>query len=220
MAEAAFPGPWRDYRRYRVSPRSKEPLLDFLIRGLEESRCRILSTTDPSEAPFRISFETPYGERVGVVAYAFYANRRETKNRPSDEWRFQIGYSSGNQNEHEIWQDPAGLHVTLLVGINPGAGFFVGVDPSLHDPVERFTSIGFRGKNVADIERDGWTWWERQGRWPNDRVEVLIGGNESNVLRYILFEREALREEPGPRALIADRMGLAAVLGGSGRGHQ
>jgi hypothetical protein len=56
------------------------------------------------------------GERMGVVAYAFLANSRLTKNRPADEHRFQIKY--GPDDKREPWQDPFRLYTTLLAGLD------------------------------------------------------------------------------------------------------
>jgi len=58
---------------------------------------------------------------MGIVAYAFLANSKPTKNRPPDEHRFQLKYGSKDDRLHELWQDPFGLYTTLLVGINPEA---------------------------------------------------------------------------------------------------
>jgi len=63
---------------------------------------------------FRITFGTAEGERMGIVAYAFLANNRETKGRPPDEHRFQRQSmdrrnKDKSSNLHELWQDPYGL---------------------------------------------------------------------------------------------------------------
>lgn len=76
------------YRTYRVSRKLKEPLLDFMLEALQSSGCRVLYHSPPTEAPFRITFETLMGERMGIVAYAFFANSKLTKNRPADEHCF------------------------------------------------------------------------------------------------------------------------------------
>ncbi len=82
------------YRTYRVQRHAREPLVRFMVDALQSADCRILNYSDPGQAPFRLTFEAPDGERLGIVAYAFYANRRETKNRPEDEHRFQVKYGS------------------------------------------------------------------------------------------------------------------------------
>ncbi len=98
-----------NYRRFSVSRHQKEPLLAFVLSSLQACGCRILRCSDPSEAPFRISFEAPDGERIGIVAYAFLANSKVTRNRPADEHRFQVKYGPKTGELHELWQDPFGL---------------------------------------------------------------------------------------------------------------
>jgi len=143
---------------------------------------------------------------MGIVAYAFLANSKPTKNRPPDEHRFQLKYGSKDDRLHELWQDPFGLYTTLLVGINPERGFFVGADPVLHNPTRFFISLEFKEEHVAVIERDGWHSWERDRRAGDDQpVEVLVGGGPLAFLRYVLFEREAIGEDQGHRQLLSER---------------
>jgi hypothetical protein len=89
--------------------------------ALVAAGCRIIHKSPADRAPFRISFVLPNGERMGIVAYAFLANSKVTRNRPGDEHRFQVKYGSKNDSLHEIWQDPFGLYTTLFLGINPPA---------------------------------------------------------------------------------------------------
>lgn len=137
-----------NYRRYRVNAKDRAPLLAFMQQALERCGCTLLKCSPPTEAPFRLSFEAPDGERMGIIAYAFLANSRQTRNRPTDEHRFQLKYGSKDATLHEIWQDPFQLYTTILVGINPEEGFFVGIDPVLHNPTRSFISIEFKCKNV------------------------------------------------------------------------
>jgi len=90
-----------DYRTYSVDKRSKTALLQFILDALTGANCRILRHSDPSYAPFRITFEDPHGGRMGIVVYAFSANSRVTKNRPKDEHRFQIKYGKKDDQLHE-----------------------------------------------------------------------------------------------------------------------
>jgi len=101
-----------DYRRFSVSRRQKEPLLVFILSSLESCGCRILRYSGAGEAPFRIGFEAPDGERIGIIAYAFFAHSRVTRNRPADEHRFQVKYGPNTGELHELWQDPFGLYTT------------------------------------------------------------------------------------------------------------
>src|SRR5665213_3396099 len=80
------------WKTYSVSAAEKSLLLKFIVDGLEERGCRIVSTSPSDRAPFYIVFDSPSGERHGVLAYAFRANSKLTTNRPPDEHRFQIKY--------------------------------------------------------------------------------------------------------------------------------
>ncbi|WP_426734956.1 hypothetical protein [Myxococcus faecalis] len=201
-----------EYRTYSVSKRDKEPLLKFILDALESEGCRILRYSSPSQAPFRITFEMPTGERMGVIAYAFFANSKPTKNRPTDEHRFQVKYGQKEGGLHEIWQDPYQLYTTLFLGVDRERGIFVGADPVLHDPTKFFISIEFKRHHVESILQTGWHTWERDHRAGDDNpIEVLVGGTAKNFLRYVRFEREALGEDQGHRQLLAEK----ATLGGS-----
>ncbi|MFL5483652.1 MAG: hypothetical protein ACJ8AK_15825 [Gemmatimonadaceae bacterium] len=143
---------------------------------------------------------------MGIVAYAFLANERVTKNRPADEHRFQIKYGSKDGVLHNLWQDPYGLYTTLMLGVNPEQDFFVGVDPVLNSPTRFFISKEFKQHHVDEILSQGWYAWERDQRGtPDSPVEVVVGGKPENFLRYILFEREVLGEDQGHRQLVAER---------------
>ena len=195
-----------DYRLYGVRRRDREPLLEFMLHALVTAKCRILGHSPPTEAPFRITFETPMGERIGILAYAFFANSRPTRNRPEDEHRFQLKYGSKDGQLHELWQDPYGLYTTLLVGIDPNRGFFVGADPVLHSPTRFYISIEFKKNHVDEILREGWHVWERDRKAkPEEPVEVLVGGRPEHFLSYIQLERSAVGEDQGHRQFLAER---------------
>jgi len=181
--------------------------------------CRVIHASPPNEAPFRISFVLPNGERMGIATYAFLANTKLTKNRPDDEHRFQVKYGSRDGQLHELWQDPFGLYTTLFVGINPERGFFVGADPVLHSPTKFFISVEFKSAHVAEIERDGWHAWERDRRAVDDPVEVLVGGKPESFLRYAMFEREALGEDQGHRQLVAEQSATLVTSRSANKGR-
>jgi hypothetical protein len=198
-----------DYRRFRVSVRDRAPLLAYIREALERCGCTLLHTSPGNEAPFRITFAAPDGERMGILAYAFLANSRATRNRPSDEHRFQLKYGSKDGELHDLWQDPYQLYTTLLVGINPEHGFFVGADPALHSPTRFFISIEFKKGEAQQALTKGWTSWERakRGRGGLDEpVEVMVGGTAEHFLRYVRFERTAQGLDTGHRALLAEKM--------------
>lgn len=199
-------------RYYSVSPASREPLRRFIIDGLIISGCRILFASEPSRAPFVISFETRDGERMGIIAYAFLATRTPTRNRPSDERSFQIKYGSkeayADANLHDLWQDPLGLMTTLLIAIDPVEGFFVAADPEVHSPTKFFIRVEFKDEDANTIKRDGWHAWERSRRsGPMAApVEVLVGGRQEMLLRLVRFEQAARGLPPGDRQLLVEKI--------------
>lgn len=197
-----------EYRTYSVSRRDREPLLRFVLEALSEQGCRILRASDPGLAPFRISFETPSGERMGVICYAFLANQKLTKNRPVDERRLQVKYGKDDGALHRIWQDPFGLYTTLFVGIDPKAGFFIGADPEIHNPTRFFISVEFKQAHADAILKSSWHAWEREKRQRAlaEPVEVLVGGTRSRFLDYVRFERAAQGLDQGHRQLLAEKM--------------
>jgi hypothetical protein len=198
------------YSVYGVSRRHREPLLQFIYEALIRSGCRVIHSSDAAYAPFRVSFETAAGERMGIVAYAFFANQKLTVNRPGDEYRFQLKYGDKqDKNLHELWQDPYGLYTTVLVGISPTERFFVGFDPVLHSPTKHYISLEFKRSFVEEIRRTGWSWRERERRSGSEEpVEVIVGGTVDSFLDFVRFEREARGEDQGHRALLAERRGI------------
>lgn len=197
------------YRTYKVRKKDKEPLLDFILSSLTRCGCTVLHCSSPSEAPFRITFEAPDGERMGIIAYAFFANAKRTANRPQDEHRFQVKYGAKEEKLQELWQDPFELYTTLFFGINLERGVFVGADPLVHSPTRFFISLEFKERNVREIEEYGWTAWEREKRTReglDEPVEVLVGGLPEKFLNFVRFERLAKGLDQGHRGLLADKM--------------
>lgn len=208
-----------DYRRYSVSAKGRAPLLAYIREALQLCGCTLLHVSPGTEAPFRLTFEAPDGERMGILAYAFLASAKATRNRPLDEHRFQLKYGSKDGSLQEIWQDPYHLYTTLLVGINPDLGFFVGIDPVLHSPTRFFISIEFKDHDVQAVLKNGWACWERAKRGPggiDEPVEVMVGGTAESFLRYVRFERAAKGLDAGHRALLAEKLVGLSKLGTTG----
>ncbi|MGZ8941046.1 MAG: hypothetical protein ACXW32_17710 [Limisphaerales bacterium] len=200
------------YPTYGVSAKAKAPLLKFILDALKGAGCRIVEHTGPDNAPFQISFELASGERRGILAYAFLANTVRTKNRPSDEHRFQVKLGGRSENNlHHLWQDPFGLYTTLFLGINPNRGFFVAADPVLHSPTKFFISLEFKDEHVEKVLSKGWHAWERDRKLSSqDPVEIFVGGTPSSFLRYTEFEKEAVGESQGHRHLLAEKQRASA----------
>lgn len=198
-----------------------------MLDALRACGCIVIHRSPAGEAPFRISFLTPWGERMGIVAYAFLANNRKTRNRPSDEHRFQIKYGPRTGRLHHLWQDPFGIYTTLCLGIDVKTGFFVAVDPVLNSPTLFYISKEFKQAHADKILSRGWHTWVRSVR-PGTRRrdelapeeerfeqghEVLVGGKPEHFLRYVMFEREALGEDQGHRQLLAEQYPLTSAEG-------
>ena len=206
-----------EYREYRVQAADQRPLLQFMLDALKDVGCAILYEPPANVAPFRITFETPAGERLGIISYAFRANSRRADTRLEDEYQIRMKYGSERANGggrlHELWQDPCGLYTTLLVGIDVGRGVFIGAEPVLHNPTKLFTSITFKRERADRVIAAGWHNWEHEHRLQHDDTdgiesewfEVLVGGTKESFLRYVRFERDALGEAQGHRQLLAER---------------
>src|SRR3546814_7762997 len=60
-----------EWKSYSVSRVDKEPLLAFVVKALKMRDCSIVYASEPNRAPFYIVFDTPSGERQGLLVYAF-----------------------------------------------------------------------------------------------------------------------------------------------------
>jgi len=196
-----------EYSKWSVQRSKKAPLLDFIIDGLKASGCTILWASEPSHAPFLVSFETAFGERHGVLIYAFFANSKLTANRPADEHRFQIKYGSDTKASLPVEFDPSQLVTTVFVGIDTERGIMVGADPVLHDGTKMFISLEIKRKEVDTVLLNGWHAWERESsRRVEEPVEVLVGVKQERVLDFIRFERLAVGLDAGHRQLLAEQL--------------
>jgi hypothetical protein len=204
------------YQTYQVQPRSRERLVDFILESVGRCGCRVLRAPDPGRAPFRFVFDTPEGERLGILCYAFTSTFTPTKNRPGDEHSFQIKYGSKVDGKlHRIWQDPTGAFTTLFMGVSPDRGYFVGIDPVLNSPTRFFIRFEYKQEHVEEVLRRRWYCWERPLRRPlpsgklpseafGDPVQVVVGVAPERFLDYVRFERAARGLDQGHRAQLAE----------------
>ena len=213
------------WKVYSVSAQDKELLLHFIRDALEQRGCIIRHVSAANRAPFHFVLDLPGGERLSVLAYAFRANFKETKNRPPDEHRFQIKYGGDLKGVLDVAVDPLGVTTTIFFGIDLERGIFVAADPRMNDPSPMSRSIWFKTANVETVLQDGWSAWERDRREaktttrrateldPDVRTEVLIGGRPERLLDLIMLERVARTVDrgiergldPGERHLLADK---------------
>jgi hypothetical protein len=206
------------WKTYSVRRADKEPLLRFILEALEMRGCRVLHASTPDRAPFYIVYETYSGQRNGLLAYAFFANTKPTRNRPPDEHRFQIKYGGELSGILRVVVDPNELITTIFLGIDAERGVFVAADPLMHDPSPMSRSIEFKSSTVSDILSKGWIAWERDRHSPKTRerptpvldedvrTEVLVGGRKDRLFDLVQLEQIARGLDPGERHLIADKL--------------
>jgi hypothetical protein len=194
IADRVFP------RVYRTSGRADAH--EFLLAAVVASGARLLYSSEHTRAPVFVGVELPENdERLGILSYPFRATSNEIRNRPPDEHRLQIRYGceASWAEDHPLAFDVAGVDTTLVLGVHPEAGIFVGLDPLLYDPLPMGISIEFKDAHVADVHQTGWSAWERVNRGGTRRstarsltgLETLIGFTPNQLIRYVRLEREA-----------------------------
>ena len=196
----------------------------FLQRAMERSGGRVLWSSGPHVAPLYLAIEDGQGERQGLMAYVFMANRRVTRNRPANEHRMQIRYGDVNDaawraQRHPVGLDPAGVDVTLVLGAHPEADLLVALDPLLYDPLPLGISVFWKDAEAKAAQRRGWHVWERDNisgvRRASPRatlgVETLVAFRPERLLDFVRFEREAqtLGLDPPLRLWAAERAGAS-----------
>ena len=195
--------PGRSYARVyeRVQRRRHHA---FVEQAIERSGGRVLGSSGPSQAPLFLGLEDGRTNRLGLCAYAFLANRRETRNRPQDEHRLQIRYGDVNDaawrsQEHPVGFDPLGADTTVVLGAHLDADLIIALDPLVYDPLPIGISIFFKDADIEEAKRSGWHVWERDnvsGAIRNDTrtalgVETVIAFRPERFLDYLRFERDA-----------------------------
>lgn len=184
------------------------------LEALELRDCNAVYASDPGRTPFYIVFETPGGERHGLLAYPYLANAKITRGRPVDEHRFQVNL----KGVLEVAVDKRELITTIFVGIDLERKIFVAADPLMNTPAPMSRSIEFKEDKVSQIMDIGWVAWERnrlRGKARSRpsyvleedvRTEVLVGGKQERLLDLIFLERIARGLDPGERHLVADKL--------------
>ena len=99
---------------------------ELIERAIERSGGRVLASSGPSRAPLFLGVEDSGGGRLGLCAYVFLANRRQTRNRPQDEHRLQVRYGEVNDpawraQAHRVGFDPLGVERHARAGSPCGA---------------------------------------------------------------------------------------------------
>jgi hypothetical protein len=200
----------RSYARVYQPVRRREHH-GFVEEAVERAGGRVLATSKPDQAPLFLGIDDDRGERLGLCAYVFLANRREIRNRPQDEHRLQVRYGDVNDaawraRNHAVGFDPLGVEVTLVLGAHIEYDLFIALDPLVYDPLPIGISIFFKDAEINEATRSGWHVWERDNISGARRadlrttfgVETVIAIAPERLLDYVRFERAAqsLRLDP------------------------
>jgi hypothetical protein len=195
---------------------------EFLESAIARSGGRVLYSSGPSAAPLFLVVEDAAGTRQGVMAYAFWANSKVTRNRPKDEHRLQIRYGDVNSaawcaQHHPVGLDPTGFETTLVLGVEPDCDLIVALDPLLYDPLPLGISIFWKDAEVASANASGWHVFERDnlsGVRRTDRrselgLETIVMLAPDRLFDLLRLERraQALRLDPALRFRAAERIG-------------
>jgi len=184
---------------YRVSGRAD--LVVALEAAVQASGGQLIATSSDVRTPVHLSVELPDGERIGLLAYPFRCSTEQIRGRAADEHRFQIRYGSEESwvaEEHPVGRDPAGVDVTVLLGVHISRGVLIGLDPLAYDPLPMGISFEFKEEDVVAIEKSGWHVWERMNRPGRrratarvDGLETVVGFRPERLLDFVRFERQA-----------------------------
>lgn len=224
------------FRTYRTQGR--QDLKHALTQALEQvPQARLLFVSPGSVAPVYVGVEFGGNQRIGLLVYPFRATYNKIKNRPGDEHRLQIRYgneASWTEGEHHLGRDIAGVETTLVLGVNPEAGYFVGLEPSLYSPLPMGISVEFKQAHVNAAMHTGWHVIERENMpgvrratpRARDGLETVVIFRPDRLLHYVHLERRAerLRLDSPLRYKLAETLthaGLDALdeLGGQASRH-
>ena len=198
---------------------TRQPLVDLLLRGVNDGGGRVVSCSFPDRklAPIFIGAEDGDNHRYGLLVYPFTTTHRPTKNRPAAEHRFQIRYGDPDRVRLEpnpVGHDPAGVDVTLIVAVDPETGIIVGLDPLVYAQLPMGISGYYRDSNADAVKETGWASWAKEKTKPREPqgegwegLESMVGFRPDRLLDYARFEALAtsLGLDTGLRLKLADR---------------
>jgi len=158
----------RNAARIESSEKNENPLLRFMTDALTGAGCTILYASSPDIAPFRITFETAEGERMGIVAYAFLANNRETKGGHPTSIAFRSSMDrrtkDKSSNLHELWQDPMGSTQPSSWASIQSLDFLSEPTLSCTAPLYFSSRLNLSSPMRNRILKEGWIAWSDRSR--------------------------------------------------------
>ena len=216
----------------RVYPASRRRDLHTLIReSIERSGGRVIWESSHTRAPFYFGIQTDRGESLGLLIYPVRLTNVPTRNRPDDEHHAQVKFGDESQwrsEEHPVAFDVAGVDTTLFLGINASEEKFVGLDPSLWNPMPLGVSFYAYDRDFDQMGSAGWHAWEVDTRSGNRNSARTPEGFESRVaftperlLDFARFERRAtdLGLDTSLRVNLAEKFRDPAFAGQAVREH-
>jgi hypothetical protein len=96
----------------------------------------------------------------------------------------------------------------VVIGIDAGRGFFVGVDPLMQDPAALPREVHVTARDIEEVLFRGWHAWEREG-WESEPFgfcEIIVGARQPSFIEYVRFESLAIGLDPGHRHLLFERV--------------
>ncbi len=221
-----MPDTGRTYaRRYEAVRRGEDH--EFVASAVARAGGRVVFSSGPSTAPLFLGVEGPSGERVGLTAYVFHANRKVTKNRPTDEHRGQVRYgdptdAAWRNADHPLGWDPARVDLTLVLMAHPDADLLIALDPFEYDPLPIGNSLFFKDAEIDAARASGWHVWERLTRSGRKKgsvdagIETVIGLKPERLFDLLAVERQS--QTLGLDQALRYRVAEAAATGTLGSG--
>lgn len=204
----------------RTAVRRVQPLLRYLSETLSRSGCEVLHVAGTRKGTFRLSYENPLLQRVGLTGQLF-SLRPHTQD--PDGATATIHVAGGPGGSSPCDRERFGLFTPVLLGADPTRNLLVAFDPSRHFPEEEPLRVSIRGEPLRQTLARGWHAWERE-EWEVEETgfaETLVGFTGPNLVRYVLFERLAVGLDTGPRQLFAEMYYEDIVRrGGTGTGFR
>lgn len=203
----------------------RRPVIDLLHEAVEASSGRVVSCSYPEQkvAPIFLGAEDGDGHRYGLLTYPFTTTRRQIKNRPTAEHRFQVRFGDPVRHRQEanpLGHDPAGVDVTLVLAVDPERRTIVGLDPLVYAELPIGISGYYRDQHADAVTTTGWSAWVKEKSKPRveqganwEGLESMVGLAPHRFLDYARFEAIAtsLGLDTSLRITLAERFTKGTV---------